>query len=173
MQTNSAGHTQTDEVDTNTQRQRPVASPRRRRAVRQVDLLWWACAVRLIRDRGSPATPLCLCRPAASSLSVPLAAMSLLSNDNAISPEQNADAARLSDNPAATIQYVGDWPALNDTQLAVIIGINVGSFILAWILLRLVWKPPTDKQIRSVQNTERRTLVECVLRAVTGPGSNG
>lgn len=74
-------------------------------------------------------------------------------NDNAVSSQQNAGAARLSDNPGPQIQYVGNWPALDDTQLAVIIGINVGSFVLAWILLRLVWKPPTDKEIRSDANT--------------------
>lgn len=52
-------------------------------------------------------------------------------------------------SPHPAIEYVGEWPQLNDTQLGVIIGINVGVFILSWILLRLIWKPPTEKQLRS------------------------
>lgn len=64
--------------------------------------------------------------------------------------------------PAATepsaphIQYIGSWPELNDAQLAAIIAANVGSFILSWIMLRLVWKAPSEKQIRAEKELEVR-----------------
>ena len=50
---------------------------------------------------------------------------------------------------APHIAYVGNWPDLSSTQLAAIVGINVGALFLAWFMLRIVWKVPTDKELRS------------------------
>ena len=50
---------------------------------------------------------------------------------------------------APVIQYVGEWPSLSSTQLSVILAVNFGSLLAAWILLRLVWPVPTDKELRS------------------------
>jgi hypothetical protein len=36
-------------------------------------------------------------------------------------------------------------------QIAIIVCANVGTFLAAWILLRVVWKPPTPQEIKSVQ----------------------
>ncbi len=57
---------------------------------------------------------------------------------------------------APEIQYVGNWPHLDHTQLAVIICANIGSFIAAVILLRVIWKAPTEKELASAAQTPQR-----------------
>lgn len=52
------------------------------------------------------------------------------------------------DQEGTAIHYVSGWPHLSDTQLAVIVGANVGSFLLICLLLRIIWKPPTEQQVR-------------------------
>jgi len=56
---------------------------------------------------------------------------------------------------APELQYVGNWPHLDATNLAVIIAINIGAFIAAVILLRYVWKIPTEKEIAYAHRPRR------------------
>jgi uncharacterized membrane-anchored protein len=58
------------------------------------------------------------------------------------------------DADAPSIHYAGEWPHLTVTQLAVIISANIGSLLLAWILLRVVWKTPTEEEIRCVDDAQ-------------------
>lgn len=52
--------------------------------------------------------------------------------------------------------YEGGWPNLTTGEQAAIAAVNVGGLIASWILLRLVWKPPTDKQLRDQKELEVR-----------------
>ena len=75
-------------------------------------------------------------------------------SDSAAAPAP-APAAGASIPPSASdIHYIGSWPALSETQLWVIIAVNLGSFLLSWVFLRLVWPVPTDKELRSHTHNE-------------------
>lgn len=45
-----------------------------------------------------------------------------------------------------------DWPHLSTTELVAIVAVNVGSLFAAWLLLRVWWKPPSEQEIRLVEN---------------------
>lgn len=75
-------------------------------------------------------------------------------SDSAAAPAP-APAAGASIPPSASgIHYIGSWPALSETQLWVIVAVNLGSFLLSWVFLRLVWPVPTDKELRSHTHNE-------------------
>lgn len=71
---------------------------------------------------------------------------------------------------APVIQYVGDWPSLSSTQLSVILAVNFGSLLAAWILLRLIWPIPTDKELRDRKELEVRIQA---LQQQYGSASDG
>lgn len=100
-------------------------------------------------------------RPVRSARSLsPSSAMS----DAAAAP---APAAGATIPPSAEgIHYIGAWPALSHTQLWLILAVNVGSFILSWVFLRLVWPVPTDKELRSHTHTAMHIRME--MRRVGG-----
>jgi dolichol kinase len=48
------------------------------------------------------------------------------------------------------------WPELSDTNVFAMIIINVGSFILTYLLLRIIWKPPTKEEISRDKEMHRK-----------------
>jgi len=57
---------------------------------------------------------------------------------------------------APELHYIGSWPHLDATNLAIIIAANIGSFIACVVLLRYVWKIPTEKEIANRKEYEIR-----------------
>lgn len=47
------------------------------------------------------------------------------------------------------------WPTLTNTNLYAIIGVNIGSFIFAIILLRIIWPPPSPQQMKQQKELEQ------------------
>lgn len=47
-----------------------------------------------------------------------------------------------------------DWPHLGQAELIAIVAVNVGSLFAAWLLLRVWWKPPSEQEIRLVENKQ-------------------
>jgi len=43
------------------------------------------------------------------------------------------------------------WPHMSQTQLAAVVAVNLGSLVAAWVLLRLIWKPPTQQEVKRQQ----------------------
>ena len=41
-----------------------------------------------------------------------------------------------------------EWPHLSDWHRVLIIAVNFGSLVAAWLLLRVIWTPPTQQQMR-------------------------
>lgn len=56
-----------------------------------------------------------------------------------------------------TMADVGNvWPELDNFNLYLIVGVNIGSFVLAWFILRVVWKPPTTQEAARDKEMHRK-----------------
>lgn len=64
-----------------------------------------------------------------------------------------AEILTMEDGPVSLLAKTQEvvWPELSNTNLIAMIAVNVGAFIGSIVLLRVIWKPPTDME----QNREK------------------
>lgn len=56
--------------------------------------------------------------------------------------------------PASSITPSTVWPHLDNVDIIAIVAFNVGSFLISWILLRLVWPPPSSEEVQRLKVIE-------------------
>jgi len=48
------------------------------------------------------------------------------------------------------------WPALDKYELSAMLAVNIGAFLISCLLLRIVWPPPTQDEVKQQKELELR-----------------